>query len=162
MPKSHILTRTEYSIHLLSLSLTLPASRQPSVVNGVYCIVICCRHSQTEIETKVASFRALLLRQVTSINNNGLENTNTDNNASVEDEEDEDGKKENGWEIILFLLISPIAKMKPLKCYDKYKVLFTISIVLVSTEFIHLKVNKAPLVFSYQHEMSIRRGLSKL
>jgi len=55
-------------------------------------------HSQTEIETKVASFRALLLRQVTSINNNGSDNTHSDNNASLEDEEDEDGKKENGRE----------------------------------------------------------------
>merc|ERR1712110_1115131 len=53
-------------------------------------------HSQTEIETKVASFRSLLLRQVTSINNNGSDNTHSDNNASLEDEEDEDGKKENG------------------------------------------------------------------
>merc|ERR1712110_436974 len=52
-------------------------------------------HSQTEIETKVASFRALLLRQVTIINN-GSDNTHSDNNASLEDEEDEDGKKENG------------------------------------------------------------------
>lgn len=61
------------------------------------CIVLwCCRHSQTEIETKVASFRALLLRQVTSINNNALENTSSDNNASIEDEEDDGGKKMNG------------------------------------------------------------------
>ena len=58
------------------------------------CILLCCRHSQTEIETKVASFRALLLRQVTSINNNSSENTQIDKNASIEDEED--GKKENG------------------------------------------------------------------
>ena len=31
------------------------------------------RHSQTEIETKVASFRSLLLRQVGSVNNNNKE-----------------------------------------------------------------------------------------
>ena len=78
-------------MHPLALSLTMP-----SVVVGVYCIILCHRHSQTEIETKVASFRALLLRQVTSINNNGSDNTHSDNNASLEDEEDEDGKKENG------------------------------------------------------------------
>ena len=62
---------------------------------------------------------------------------------------------------MLFLLFSPIAKMKPLKCYDKYKVLFTISIVLVSTEFIHLKVNKAPLVFSSARNVH-KKGIVKI
>ena len=132
----------DWILHPLALSLTLPVVPVLLMV----CIILCCRHSQTEIETKVASFRALLLRQVTSINNNSSENTQSDNNASPEDEED--GKKENGWEMIIFLLMLPIAKMKLLKCYDKYKVLFTISIVLVSTEFIHLKVIKALLVLS--------------
>ena len=56
--------------------------------------------------------------------------------------------------------------MKPLKCYDKYKVLFTISIVLVhsnivSTEFIHLKVNKAPLVFSSARNVH-KKGIVKI
>ena len=30
------------------------------------------RHPQNEIETKVSSFRCLLLRQLTTVNNNGL------------------------------------------------------------------------------------------
>ena len=52
--------------------------------------------------------------------------------------------------------------MKPIKCYDKYKVLFTISIVLVSTEFIHLKVNKALLVLSSARNVRKKKGIFKI
>merc|ERR1711879_334014 len=52
-------------------------------------------HSQSEIETKVSSFRALLLRQVNSINNNGAENR-ADSENSGNNGDEEEGKKENG------------------------------------------------------------------
>merc|ERR1712072_1435813 len=51
-------------------------------------------HSQTEIETKVASFRSLLLRQLTSVNNNKVQE---------EAQPEEEPQEENGkyWIYIL-------------------------------------------------------------
>merc|ERR1719195_331447 len=51
-------------------------------------------HSQTEIEAKVASFRALLLRQVNSINNNTEPRDNSGNSGNH-------GNSSNhgGWEV---------------------------------------------------------------
>ena len=65
--------------------------------------------------------------------------------------------------MIFFLHMLPIAKMKLLKCYDKYKVLFTISIVLVSTEFIHLKVIKHSWSFLYTSARNVhkKKGIFK-
>ena len=53
-------------------------------------ILFLCRHSQVEIENKVASFRSLLLRQVSSNNNN---NNNTVISKSKDRDENLDDKR---------------------------------------------------------------------
>ena len=50
---------------------------------------LCCfRHSQSEIETKVASFRALLLHQLNSVNNNTENNEDSDDQDNTHEEEE--------------------------------------------------------------------------
>ena len=47
-------------------------------------IMFFCRHSQSEIETKVASFRALLLHQLNSVNNNTAEINENDESDDMD------------------------------------------------------------------------------
>ena len=51
-------------------------------------------HSQSEIETKVASFRALLLHQLNSVNNNteNNENVESDDQDNTHHHQEEEGK----------------------------------------------------------------------
>merc|ERR1712029_158765 len=52
-------------------------------------------HSQSEIETKVASFRSLLLQQLNTVNNNTPNNNPNSSNRDIEDEMDENEKEAN-------------------------------------------------------------------
>ena len=55
------------------------------------------RQSQSEIETKVASFRSLLLRQLTTLNNNKVRSVNihqTEDETGVEAEDDTEEERE--------------------------------------------------------------------
>ena len=60
-------------------------------------ILFLCRHSQVEIENKVASFRSLLLRQVSS-NNNNNNNTVIGKSKDREDSLDEKRDKSKRYE----------------------------------------------------------------